>query len=102
MAQTVVEQRRAELEHRRDMAFAFAQSLFDCIKPQGAFYLFPNVTGHLKGKQTSEDLAVRLLTTAGVAVVPGEAFGSPGHIRISFGAKRADLQTAFERIKKVL
>lgn len=102
MAQTVVEQRRAELEHRRDMAFAFAQSLFDCIKPQGAFYLFPNVTRYLKGKQTSEDLAVHLLTTAGVAVVPGEAFGSPGHIRISFGAKTADLHTAFERIKKVL
>lgn len=102
MAQTVVEQRRAELEHRRDMAFAFAQSLFDCVKPQGAFYLFPNVTRHLKGKQTSEDLAVLLLTTAGVATVPGEAFGSPGHIRISFGAKAADLHTAFERIKKVL
>lgn len=102
MAQSVVEQRRAALERRRDMAFAFAQSLFDCIKPQGAFYLFPNVTRHLKNKQTSEDLAVHLLTTAGVAVVPGEAFGSPGHIRISFGAKAADLQTAFERMKKAL
>lgn len=102
MAQSVVEQRRAELERRRDMAFAFAQSLFDCIKPQGAFYLFPNVARYLKNKQTSEDLAVHLLSTAGVAVVPGEAFGSPGHIRISFGAKAADLQTAFERIKKAL
>jgi aspartate aminotransferase len=102
MAQSVVERCRTELEHRRDMAFAFAQSLFDCIKPQGAFYLFPNVTRHLKTKQTSEDLAVHLLTKAGVAVVPGEAFGSPGHIRISFGAKAADLQTAFERIEKAL
>jgi aspartate aminotransferase len=102
MAQSVVEQCRTELERRRDMAFTFAQSLFDCIKPQGAFYLFPNVTRHLKNKQTSEDLTIHLLTTAGVAVVPGEAFGSPGHIRISFGAKAADLQTAFERIKKAL
>jgi aspartate aminotransferase len=97
-----VEQRRQQLERRRDLAFDAVRTLFDCVKPQGAFYLFPDVTRHLKKNETSEDLAMRLLEEAGVAVVPGEAFGGPGHIRISFGAKEEDLHMAFERIRKAL
>ncbi len=102
MDQSVVAQRRRILEQRRDFAYSATRALFDCIKPQGAFYLFPNVTRHLKKNETSEGLAMRLLEKAGVAVVPGEAFGGPGHIRISFGAVKDDLQAAFERIKKAL
>jgi len=102
MDQSVVSKRCKLLERRRDMAVDFAQSLFECVKPQGAFYLFPNVSTHLKKNETSEDLAMRLLEKAGVAVVPGEAFGGPGHIRLSFGASETDLETAFERIKKAL
>ena len=102
MDQSIVEQRRLALESRRDIAYDLTLSLFDCVKPQGAFYLFPNVTSHLKRSDTSEDLAMRLLDRAGVAVVPGEAFGGAGHIRLSFGANEADLRAAFERIKKEL
>jgi aspartate aminotransferase len=102
MDQSVVERRRQELERRRDLAFEAANALFDCVKPQGAFYLFPDVARHLKRNETSEDLAMRLLNKAGVAVVPGEAFGCAGHIRISFGAKEEDLQSAFERIRRAL
>ncbi len=102
MDQSVVKARCKELEKRKDLAFKAAKALFDCIEPRGAFYLFPNVSRYLKQNETSEDLAMRLLEKAGVAVVPGEAFGGPGHIRISFGAKEEDLQRAFERITSAL
>jgi aspartate aminotransferase len=102
MDQAVVAQRRRILEQRRDLVMQFAEELFDCVTPRGAFYLFPDVTRYLKNDETSEDFALRLLEEAGVAVVPGEAFGGPGHIRISFGAKQADLQSAFERIRSAL
>lgn len=102
MDQSIIERRRLELQRRRDLAFAYAAEIFDCVKPQGAFYLFADVSRHLRKDETSAGLAMRLLNQAGVAVVPGEAFGGPGHIRISFGASEAELQAAFEKIKEVL
>jgi aspartate aminotransferase len=102
MDQSIVQQRCTILKQRRDLAYALAQDLFGCIKPQGAFYLFPNVGQYLRTHETSEDLAMRLLQKAGVAVVPGEAFHQPGHLRISFAASEADLYAAFERIKNAL
>ncbi len=102
MDQGVVEDRRMELQRRRDLAFEQARQIFTCAKPQGAFYLFPDVRAHLGAGQTSEDLAARLLERCGVAVVPGEAFGGPGHIRISFGASQKDLLRGFERIHDFL
>jgi aspartate aminotransferase len=102
MDQSLVRQRCTILQQRRDMAYASAQDLFECIKPQGAFYLFPKVDQYLQPNETSEDLAMRLLQEAGVAVVPGEAFHQPGHLRISFGAGEADLRAGFERIKSRL
>ncbi len=102
MDQTIVDRRRAELQRRRDLAFAYAAEMFDCVKPQGAFYLFADVSRQLRKGETSAELAMRLLHEAGVAVVPGEAFGGPGHIRISFGAAESELHAAFEKIKEVL
>jgi aspartate aminotransferase len=102
MDQAVVEVRRAELQRRRDLALACTRELFECVKPHGAFYLFADVRRHLRGNEGSEDLAMRLLDQAGVAVVPGEAFGGPGHIRISFGAGESELRAAFEKIAEVL
>jgi aspartate aminotransferase len=102
MDQTIVAQRREALRQRRDLAYAHASELFDCIKPQGAFYLFADVRGRLRKGETSAELALRLLDRAGVAVVPGEAFGGCGHIRISFGAGETELQAAFHKIKEVL
>jgi aspartate aminotransferase len=102
MDSSVVDKRRAILQKRRDMAYALARERFTCVRAAGAFYLFPDVRSHLRDGETSEDLAARLLNEAGVAVVPGEAFHGPGHIRISFGMSEADLQRAFEKIKEVL
>jgi aspartate aminotransferase len=102
MDQTIVARRRQALQQRRDLAYAYASEIFDCIKPQGAFYLFADVTDRLHKGETSADLALRLLERAGVAVVPGEAFGGPGHIRISFGSDETELQAAFHKIKEVL
>ncbi len=77
-----------------------------CPKPEGAFYLFPNVSAYL-GKQTpegktikdSEDLCMYLLEDHLVALVPGTAFGAPDGMRISYAASRENLEEAIRRIK---
>ena len=102
MDQNIVEQRRAALQRRRDIAYGYARELFDCIRPQGAFYLFPDVRPYLRPGENSEVLAMRLLDQASVAVVPGEAFGAAGHIRISYTVSEADLHLAFEKMKEAL
>ena len=94
--------RQAELQKKRDMAFQTVSKLFDCIKPQGAFYLFPDVSTALKNNETSEALARRILKLAGVAVVAGEAFGMAKHLRISFAVSEENLKTGLERIAEVL
>ena len=102
MDQTIVTQRQMEMQRRRDLAFSMAAKLFPCIRPQGAFYLFADITPYLTQFENGEELAMHLLNNAGVAVVPGEAFGGPGHIRISFGADESELRTAFKKIEEVL
>jgi aspartate aminotransferase len=93
---------RNELEKKRDYAYHRANKLFDCIKPQGAFYLFPDVSHGLKDGRTAVDLAAHLLENYGVAVVPGEAFGVPGHIRISYAVSEDNLVSGFEKIAEAL
>jgi len=93
---------RNELEKKRDYAYHRANKLFDCIKPRGAFYLFPDVRQHLKNGMTAVDLAAHLLENYGVAVVPGEAFGVPGHIRISYAVSEDNLVSGFEKIAEAL
>ena len=61
MDETLLVQRRAELERKRDLAVAQIADVFPCVRPQGAFYLFPNVSGHLKPGETSGDFAARIL-----------------------------------------
>jgi aspartate aminotransferase len=102
MDQGVVEQCRRDLQRRRDRAFERISRWFDCIKPDGAFYLFPDITAALGPQESSEAFALRLLEECGVAVVPGEAFGRANHIRISFGVSETDLDTALERMKDIL
>jgi aspartate aminotransferase len=94
--------RHSELQQKRDMAFKYVSKLFDCIKPQGAFYLFPDVSTVLKNDETSAALAERLLKQAGVAVVAGEAFGMPKHLRISFAVSEENLKNGLEQIAEVL
>jgi aspartate aminotransferase len=94
--------RQSELQQKRDMAFQYVSKLFGCIKPQGAFYLFPDVSTVLKNDETSEALAERLLKQAGVAVVAGAAFGMAKHLRISFAVSEENLKNGLEQIAEVL
>ncbi len=81
-----------------------------CIKAGGAFYAFPDARGaiaamHKKGAiKEANDLAFSeyLLVEAGVAVVPGSAFGSEGYMRLSFATSMGNLEKALERIAKAL
>jgi aspartate aminotransferase len=94
--------RQSRLQQKKDTAFVSVSRLFDCIQPQGAFYLFPDVSTALRNDDTSETLARRLLKEAGVAVVPGEAFGMAKHLRISFAVSDENLQNGLKRIAEVL
>lgn len=76
-----------------------------CIAGQGTFYSFPNVEGligRLDGIQADVDLAEFLINEAGVALVPGSAFGAPGHLRLSFATDMDTLREALSRLKGVV
>jgi len=79
-----------------------------CPVPQGAFYVYPAVR-ELLGKQirgrtlgSSLELAAAVLELAEVAVVPGEAFGTPGFVRLSYALGDDDLRTGISRMAEVL
>lgn len=96
------ERRRLELQRKRDIAYGYAAKFFDCVKPRGAFYLFPSIRRHLAPGEDSEGFASRLLERSGVAVVPGEAFGSGDHIRISYAVSESTLEEGFKRMAEAL
>jgi aspartate aminotransferase len=77
---------------------------FTVTKPDGAFYLWINVAPVLKklNMKTADDFARSLMEKDKVVVVPGDEFGGPNHIRISFAADRASIDKAVERIKKAV
>jgi aspartate aminotransferase len=102
MDERLLIQRRGDLQRKRDLAFDQLSGLFRCIRPQGAFYLFPDISEHLQQGETSGDFASRILKKTGVAVVPGEDFGTDGHVRICFAAPDDQLLDAFKRIREVL
>ena len=93
---------RSDLEKKRDYAFNRIKGLFNCVKPRGAFYLFPDISRHLHHGMTSANFAGRLLKDHGVAVVPGEEFGMPGHIRISYAVSEEKLAGGLEKIAEAL
>jgi aspartate aminotransferase len=70
-----------------------------CSTPQGAFYAFPSVKGT---GLSSEELTTRLLEEAHVAVTPGDAFGAPGYLRLSYATSLENLKTGVERIRGLL
>ncbi|MGR9101435.1 MAG: pyridoxal phosphate-dependent aminotransferase [Gammaproteobacteria bacterium] len=77
----------------------------DCLATDGTFYVFPNVDkaiGKLDGIGNDLEFSEYLITKGGVAVVPGSAFGCPGHIRISIATSMENLQKALERIRNAL
>lgn len=80
-----------------------------CFKPSGAFYAFPDISTYL-GKttpngqkvETSTDLIMYLLDEAQIATVPGDAFGEPNGIRLSYATSMEKLEEALKRLKKAL
>ncbi len=92
----------SDLAAKRELAFQLVNNLFECIKPAGAFYLFPDIHKYLQPGETSREFAARLLEKTGVAVVPGDDFGLEGHIRISFAVPETTLLLGFKKIKEVL
>ena len=73
-----------------------------CTKPEGAFYVYPNVAAYLgkPGAQTAMELAGRLLHEAHVVTVPGEAFGTKEHIRLSYAVCHDDVDEGLDRMKQ--
>jgi len=88
-------------EHRRDLIVDGLNEIpgIRCTRPQGAFYAFPNVEGTGFGER---ELADRLLSEAGVAVLPGTAFGEAGkgYIRIAYTQSEDELLRGLQRIKE--
>jgi aspartate aminotransferase len=79
-----------------------------CFSPPGAFYLFPDLSSYygcsFKGKriQNSTDLVEYLLEQAQIALVPGGAFGSDQHVRISYATSLENLKEAMDRMERAL
>ena len=73
-----------------------------CTRPEGAFYVYPNVSAYLgkPGAQTAMELAGRLLNEAHVVTVPGEAFGTKQHIRLSYAVSHDDVEEGLKRMKE--
>jgi len=91
----------AEYARRRESILAGLRAIpgITCATPHGAFYAFPNVSAHFN-KQMPDDVAVakQLLERDHVAVVPGEPFGAPGHIRISYATSMERIQEGLRRL----
>ena len=94
---------RDEFRARRDRIHALltANPAVQCVKPKGAFYLFPNITGLLtEAVPTSADFAQRLLEQEHVVVTPGEAFDAPGYIRLSYATSMPQLEEGAARMRR--
>ena len=83
-----------------------ANTGIDCLSPEGAFYVFPSVqrllgktSGGGRALTTDTELVMALLEETGVALVPGTAFGLPGHMRLSYAAANSQLEDAVSRIQ---
>ena len=75
-----------------------------CTKPEGAFYVYPNISAYLGkgGIKTATELATRLLHEGHVVTVPGEAFGTSEHIRISYPVTRQNIDEGVRRMGEFL
>jgi aspartate aminotransferase len=99
-----------EFRRRRDCIVAGLNRIpgFSCLKPAGAFYVFPNVSG-VYGRSgmnkvilNSQDLSEYLLEKVDVAVVPGSAFGNDKHIRLSYATSMKNIEEGVLRIQSAI
>ncbi len=101
---------REAFDHRRRTMVRMLNEIdgVTCLEPEGAFYAFPNfeaVLGRSIGGSpvhTTLDLAAAILDVAQVAIVPGEAFGAPGYVRMSYALGDSDLVEGIERMAQAL
>ena len=107
---SAVQEMRFAFDRRRQTMTQMLKQIegIKVIPPQGAFYAYPDLTAFL-GKdingevaQTTSELAGIILDQAQVAIVPGEAFGTPGYARLSFALGDEDLKEGIERIADLL
>jgi aspartate aminotransferase len=106
---SAVEAMRAAFDRRRRTIVSMLNEVegFECPEPRGAFYAYPSVKGALgrdiggRTATTSAELAEIILDEAEVAVVPGEAFGSPGYVRLSYALGDDDLAEGVTRLQKL-
>jgi aspartate aminotransferase len=96
---------RTDFLRRRDLVLKGLADVpgWRCTKPQGAFYVLPDVSSSLVGDiRSSSDLAMHLLEHAGVSLVEGDSFGAPNTVRISYATSDALLTEAIARISKAV
>jgi aspartate aminotransferase len=93
-----------EYRRRRDAIHGWltANPAIKCVKPRGAFYLFPDISELLGGDvKTSAEFAQRLIEQEHVALTPGEGFDAPGYLRISYATSMEQLREGATRILKL-
>jgi aspartate aminotransferase len=108
--QSAVPQMVNEFRKRRDFIVGALNDIdgIKCFSPEGAFYVFPNVSGvygrAFQGKKiaNSAEFIDFLLDEANVAAVPGAAFGSEDHIRLSYATSMKNIEEGIKRIKKAV
>jgi aspartate aminotransferase len=103
-SQDTVEEMRQAFANRLEIIYDKLVAIpgFSCVKPQGAFYLYPNVkeAAELTGYQDVDSFVEALLVEAKVAVIPGSGFGTPDNIRLSYATSLTHLENAVERIQQ--
>src|SRR6478672_8276730 len=101
---------REAFDRRRQLIVSMLREIpgIACPEPQGAFYVYPSVKGLLgrpiagRTAESSAELATLILEEAEVAVVPGEAFGTPGYVRMSYALGDEDLVEGVGRLQRLL
>jgi aspartate aminotransferase len=99
-----------EFSERRAMGHAQLTAIprVSCLEPEGAFYLFPNISELIgtrlanKSMTSASQIATYLLHEAHVAIVPGNPFGSPSHLRVSYATSREKVKGGLERVHLAL
>jgi aspartate aminotransferase len=93
----------AEYARRRERIVAGLRAIpgVTCTAPHGAFYVFPNISAHYRPDMRDDTtLSKALLERAHVAVVPGEAFGAPGHVRMSYATSLDRIEEGLRRLER--
>ncbi len=105
--QGFIDMMMTEFKKRHDFVVSELNKIdgIDCLETDGTFYVFPNVEqaiAKMDNIKDDLDFSEYLIENAGVALVPGSAFGCPGHVRISIATSMKNLENALERIKKAV